>query len=318
MKKPDFFDDTLYKSAAKERLLTREEEVDLIRRAQHGDRKALDRMIRANVRLVFRFAGRFAYHGLDYEDLVQQGMLGLMKAVERFDLGFDVKFSTYAAWWIRHKLKRGLEDEARTIRIPVHRAVSVAKCIRTLRESLDRAPTDADIAAELGIDEVEAELVRQQLSGSMPSLDRLIDGAETRRDDPNTTTYKDAIPDESLVPEVRADSARSIRRASEIIELAMEALDRREKDVIRRRLINDPPETLAAIGRDYRISRERIRQLEALALDKMRAHLIFLELTEECADILALFGEVSDRPGYGGCVERSSQLLGPPDEPTRR
>jgi len=312
-KQNDSFDDTIYRKAAKTSLLKREEERDLISRAHQGDHRALNRMVRSNIRLVFRIAGRFAHRGLDYEDLVQQGMLGLVRAVEKFELTNQVKFSTYAVWWIKHYIRRALENESRSIRIPVHRATACDRIMKTLYKRAllsGHQPTVADVAEQLGIGETETAVIMHQRSGHDLSLEHEID-SDGGRDGSNAVTYKNVIPDESLMPEDRTDSARTTSRASEILVPAMSVLTPRERHVIECRIIKDPGDTLIEIGKRFGVSRERIRQIEMEALEKMRRRLVSLGLAEECATILDLFETVADRQGYGGCVERASQFLGP-------
>lgn len=311
-----FFDDTLYRAASKKKLLGREEEAELIRRAQAGDRKALDRLVRRNIRFVYHIARKFINRGLDFEDLVQEGLLGLLRAIDKFELERGLKLTTYAARWIsafcgRAASNHHLVKQATTQR--KRKAISLMpEAEHFLTRALQRKPTAAELAEWLGISELDLSGIQGAKTDYRKfSLDRTASVSGSAGVNSSIVTYKDLITDDALSQETRADVAAATRRASELILEAMDALDFRERDIFERRFVNDPNETLAEIGKGYRLSRERIRQIERIAIKKMRGRLIELGLRKECADILELMSSVSDMPGYGDSVERSSLLLKP-------
>jgi RNA polymerase primary sigma factor len=245
-------------------LLTAAEEVDLTKRIEKGDLEAKERMINSNLRLVVAQARRYQGHGLPMEDLVQEGMLGLIRAVEKFDWRRGFKFSTYGTLWIRQAIQRGLQNHGRTIRVPVHiaqRQVKVRKAESELSTKLGREPTDEEIAVvvELSVDEVN-EL--RELSRGLASLDQPVG-------DDGETALGDLLAAERPEPSEEVGAADRDRRVNEIVEQLPEA----ERNVIRLRfgLAGDDPKTLKQTGSDLGISAERARELEERGLRRLAA-----------------------------------------------
>ncbi len=243
-------------------LLTAAEEIELSQAIERGDLQAKERMINSNLRLVVSQARRYQGHGLSMEDLVQEGMLGLIRAVEKFDWRRGFKFSTYGTLWIRQAIQRGLQNYGRTIRVPVHvaqRQVKVRKIESDLNAKLSREPTDEEIAAvaELTVEEV-AEL--RELSRGLASLDQPVS-------DDGDTSLGDLLASERPEPtqEVAADDRD--RRVNDLVD----ALPEGERNVLRLRfgLAGDEERTLTQTGRELGISAERVRQLEESALRRL-------------------------------------------------
>ena len=246
-------------------LLTREEEVDLARRAEAGEEAARAHLILANLRLVASLAKRYAGHGLDMLDLVQEGTIGLITAADRFDYRRGHKFSTYATWWIRKTLFQAMADQARTIRLPLHRVLELNRVLRAQRDllqSLGREPTPNEIARHVGL---EPEEVHELLH-----VDRLTVALEAPSMDGDGPTLADRVPDESARSPFDVVHA-SLR--SQHLRDALEALppDRRRVIELRYGLDGNQPQTLAEIGRVFGVSRERIRQLEVDAIERLQA-----------------------------------------------
>ncbi len=243
-------------------LLTAAEEIELAKRIERGDLEAKERMINSNLRLVVSQARRYQGHGLAMEDLVQEGMLGLMRAVEKFDWRRGFKFSTYGTLWIRQAIQRGLQNHGRTIRVPVHiaqRQVKVRKIESELNTKLSREPTDEEIAAvaELPVEEV-AEL--RELSRGLASLDQPVS-------EDGETALGDLLASERPEPIEEVATTDRERRISAVVE----QLPEDERNVIRLRfgLAGDEPRTIRQTGNELGIPTERARQLEEQGLSRL-------------------------------------------------
>jgi len=244
-------------------LLTREEEVQLAARVAAGDEAAKQRLIESNLRLVVQVARRYLNRGLPLGDLIEEGNLGLIRAVEKFDGARGVRFATYATWWIRQAISRALANQARTVRIPVHVQLLLARYIKAqqrLTQEHGRAPTPAELAQALGLTDEQVseleELRQQPLSLDAPA------GSETQR-------LSDVIADATADP--AAALTRLFRARTDLVAV-LDDLAPNERTVLRRRfgLEDDEPETLEAIGQRLNLSRERVRQIEAAGLRKLR------------------------------------------------
>lgn len=245
-------------------LLTREEEVVLAGKIQAGDKSAREQMIKANLRLVVKIARDYSNYGLPLVDLISEGNMGLMKAVERFDPEKGGKLSTYAAWWIKQSIKRALANQSKTIRLPVHMVDKIARMRRVstiLLEELGREPSAEELAEELGLPLKKVSLL-QRASQRPTSLDAPI-GKE------DGTSYAEIIGDEKAVnPMEQLDNNTLHGELDGLLGL----LDERESQIIDARfgLNGRTPMTLEEVGREFGVTRERIRQLQNLALTKMR------------------------------------------------
>ena len=252
------------KEIGKVPLLTAEEEKELAMKMEAGDMEAKKRLAEANLRLVVSIAKRYVGRGMLFLDLIQEGNLGLIKAVEKFDYRKGYKFSTYATWWIRQAITRGIADTAKTIRVPVHMVETINKTLRTSRmllQELGREPTNEEIAKKMNMPVAKIDEILKT-SRDPVSLDTPIGEEEDSQ-------LGDFIEDESLLSPV--DSA-SFSMLKEELEEAMASLTERERNVIKLRfgLDDGKTRTLEEVGKEFNVTRERIRQIEAKALRKLR------------------------------------------------
>jgi len=246
-------------------LLSIEEEVALARRIRRGDKAARDHMIRANLRLVVKIAMDYKDFGLPLLDLISEGNIGLIKAVERFDPRKGGKLSTYAAWWIKQSIKRALANQSKTIRLPVHLVDKISRMRKTamrLLERLGREPSDEELAAELQIPTSKVAHLKS-VSVRPASLDAPI-GDET-----DSTTFGEIVGDDNAVSPFEGLREKNL---SADLRSMVESLDGREAEILRLRFGLDGHDelTLEMVGKRFKVTRERIRQLEYIALTKMR------------------------------------------------
>lgn len=246
-------------------LLTIEEEIKLAKRIHRGDKAARDHMIQANLRLVVKIAMDYKDFGLPLLDLISEGNIGLIKAVERFDPAKGGKLSTYAAWWIKQSIKRALANQSKTIRLPVHLVDKIAKMRRTamvLTEELGREPTDEELARELQIPTSKVAHLKS-VSVRPASLDAPVG------EDGDSATFGEIVGDENATSPYEQLSADN--QNSDLHDM-INSLDKREAEIIKLRfgLEGRDELTLEEVGKKFNVTRERIRQLEYLALNKMR------------------------------------------------
>ncbi len=252
------------KEIGKIELLDSEEEKELAEKMMEGDLAARDRLVEANLRLVVSIAKRYVNKGMFFLDLIQEGNLGLMKAVEKFDPSMGFKFSTYATWWIRQAITRAIADQARTIRVPVHMVETIHKVSRYQREMIQergREPSADEIAAKMGM---TTDKIREIMKIAQDPV-----SLETPIGEEEDSHLGDFIPDEDT-PAPNDAASQTILR--EVIEKELETLTPREAKVIRLRfgLVDGKTRTLEEVGQEFKITRERIRQIEAKALRKLR------------------------------------------------
>ncbi len=252
------------KEIGKVPLLSAEEEIELAKRMEKGDNEAKRRLAEANLRLVVSIAKRYVGRGMLFLDLIQEGNLGLIKAVEKFDYRKGYKFSTYATWWIRQAITRAIADQARTIRIPVHMVETINKLIRVSRQllqELGREPHPEEIAKEMGM---SVDKVREIMKISQEPV-----SLETPIGEEEDSHLGDFIPDDDAPAPAEAAAFTLLRE--QLIDV-LDTLTPREEKVLRLRfgLDDGRARTLEEVGKEFNVTRERIRQIEAKALRKLR------------------------------------------------
>jgi RNA polymerase primary sigma factor len=244
-------------------LLTKEEEIELAKLIERGDQQAKERMINSNLRLVVSIAKRYQGHGLSLLDLIQEGIIGLIRAVEKFDWRRGFKFSTYATWWIRQAVQRGVANKSRTIRLPVHiadREQKMARAERLLAPKLGRQPTEEEIAKQAKLPLKQVHEVRQA-ARAITSLDKPL-GTDSEGRLGDLFASEGSEPEEELTVSLEED----------VLRRAVAQLPEREREVVKRRYGLDgerDPASLAAIGRELGLTRDRVRQIEASALEQL-------------------------------------------------
>lgn len=249
---------------AKTKLLTPEEEIELAARIAKGDERARARMIESNLRLVVKIAKDYANYGVPLVDLISEGNIGLIRAVEKFDPNKGGKLSTYAAWWIKQSIKRALANQGKTVRLPIHLVDKLARVRRIsalMAEDLGREPTDSELSEELGIPREKLALLLQA-SKQNRSMD------ETTQDN-SIVSFGEVIVDDRAIDPLEALSQKN---GLDELDLVLDTLNERETEIIGARfgLNGKRILTLEEIGRDFGVSRERIRQIQNVALNKMQ------------------------------------------------
>lgn len=256
-------------------MLSAEEEVELANRIAEGDQSAKNELVEANLRLVVSLARHYQGCGLSYQDLIQEGNIGLIKAAEKFDVSKGFRFSTYASWWIKQALSRAIADQSRTIRIPVHMTENINKFKKTEREllsQLNREPKIKEIADAMGISEKQAKEIQSYIV-EPTSLDIQVG-------DDDDTTIGSFIEDTHFV---NPESAYIKESNGDVVNAVLDTLSDREANILRLRFgIGDKKAmTLEEVGKEYGLTRERIRQIEAKALRKLR-HPSRANILKEC------------------------------------
>jgi RNA polymerase primary sigma factor len=256
------------------KLLTPQEEIELAARIKKGDKKAREQMIKANLRLVVKIARDYEGIGLPLLDLISEGNIGLMKAVERFDPSKGGKLSTYGSWWIKQSIKRALANQSKTIRLPVHLVDKISKMRRVamqLQEELGREPTDEEIALEMGLP--TSRVTQMRLAAIRPaSLDAPIG-------DEDSNNFSEIVQDESAETPYQQLEEKTV---TSMLRSLIEKLDAREATILRERfgLDGGPEKTLEEVGAKFGVTRERVRQIQNIALRKLRKMIEKLEATK--------------------------------------
>jgi len=259
------------------KLLTIEEENQLAARIKKGDKKAREQMIKANLRLVVKIAREYEDYGMPLLDLINEGNIGLMKAVERFDPAKGAKLSTYSAWWIKQAIKRALANQSKTIRLPVHvvdKLFHMRRSAVKLQEILGREPTDEELGDELGF---SAQKVAQLRTAAIRPA-----SLEAPLGDDDTSRISDVVADESAdTPYEQLEEKTNTSMLREMVA----TLDQREAEILRYRfgLDGDPERTLEEVGQKFGVTRERIRQIQNAALMKLRKQIEKLEMVRVAA-----------------------------------
>lgn len=253
------------------KLLTPQEEIELAARIKKGDKKAREQMIKANLRLVVKIARDYEGIGLPLLDLISEGNIGLMKAVERFDPSKGGKLSTYGSWWIKQSIKRALANQSKTIRLPVHLVDKISKMRRTamrLQEELGREPTDDELGGELGIS--ASRVAQMRMAAIRPaSLDAPIG-------DEDSNNFAEVVQDEAADTPYEQLEEKTVTR---MLQEMVKTLDPREATILRARfgLDGGPERTLEEVGEKFGVTRERVRQIQNIALKKLRKMIEKLE-----------------------------------------